>query len=113
MVAIGLWLGVSGGAGAAVQHRPARERVWPSFDCGRVRSGAERLVCASEPLSIADRRLAQVYRRKLAEFEDGTVERAQYRDAQEDWLSERRDACSTAACLFQAYRDRTQELGAQ
>jgi uncharacterized protein YecT (DUF1311 family) len=72
----------------------------PSFDCARVTSRVNRLICASPELSALDRQLAEHYRVLLGQ--SGSEAAALQRE-EVQWLHEVRDPCPDAACIAQAY----------
>ncbi|MFM0524195.1 lysozyme inhibitor LprI family protein [Paraburkholderia strydomiana] len=80
----------------------------PSFDCSKVSTGPERLVCGSPQLSALDVELSQAYKRQM----DLTGDKKQLKADQIEWRKKERDACSTADCLTQAYRSRIDHLEA-
>lgn len=89
-------------AESGLQHE-----TWsPSFDCGRISSGAERLICSHRELAQADVQLAQKYREVLNRAADkDSARREQVR-----WLKTVRDACADMDCMLQAYSVRISEL---
>lgn len=82
-------------AGASLAHAAG-----PSFDCTRVTSRVNRMICASPELSALDRQLADHYRVLLAQ---SGSEAAALRREQAQWLHEVRDPCRDVACIAQAY----------
>lgn len=80
----------------------------PSFDCAKVSSGPERLICNSQQLSQLDVELGKAYKRVMAD----TADKASLRSDQIEWRKTRRDACSNASCIAKAYQDRIEELDA-
>jgi uncharacterized protein YecT (DUF1311 family) len=84
----------------AVLSASAHAADGPSFDCARVSSHVNRLICASPELSALDRRLADHYRALAAR--PGIDVAALQRD-EARWLREVRDPCPDAACVAQAY----------
>lgn len=72
----------------------------PSFDCARVTSRVNRLICASPELAALDRQLAEHYRVLLAQ---SGSEAAALKREEAQWLHEVRDPCPDAACIAQAY----------
>ena len=79
----------------------------PSFDCTRVTSQVNRMICASPELAARDRQLADHFNNMLgqAAFDAATLRREEAR-----WLRDVRDACEDAACIAQAYDARDAEL---
>jgi uncharacterized protein YecT (DUF1311 family) len=74
------------------------------FDCAKATSRVEKQVCADPALSQLDEALANEYRSALADGDSSL------RASQLAWLKQRRDACKSAECLVQAYKDRIDEL---
>ena len=72
----------------------------PSFDCSRVTSAVNKLICASPELSARDRELADHYRALLGQ--PGTDPAALQKEELE-WLHQVRDRCPDTACIAQAY----------
>ena len=72
----------------------------PSFDCSRVTSTVNKLICASPELSARDRELADHYRALLGQ--PGTDPAALQKEELE-WLHQVRDRCPDTACIAQAY----------
>ena len=75
-----------------------------SFDCGKAATPVERAICANGRLSQLDERLAEAYRKSLAESPGDSL-----RKVQRDWMR-MRDACASDACLEQAYAQRLAAL---
>lgn len=82
-------------AGTSLAHAAG-----PSFDCTRVTSHVNRMICASPELSALDRQLAEHYRVLLAQ--SGSDAPALRRE-EAQWLHEVRDPCPDVACIAQAY----------
>ncbi|MFL9987309.1 lysozyme inhibitor LprI family protein [Paraburkholderia sediminicola] len=80
----------------------------PSFDCRKVTSGPERLICSSPQLSALDVELGQSYKRQM----ELTDNKKELKADQIEWRKKERDACSTAECIAQAYRSRIDDLDA-
>lgn len=78
----------------------------PSFDCAKVSTGAERLICNNQQLSSADVKLAQVYQAKRERVAD----KEQLKSEQIAWRRTVRDACSDVNCMINAYQQRIAEL---
>lgn len=78
----------------------------PSFDCAKVSSGSERMICSNKELAAADVKLMLVYR--------DAVSRATNKDGlkkmQNEWRKTGRDACSDADCMLKVYNERIVEL---
>ena len=92
-------------AGASLAHAAG-----PSFDCARVTSHVNRLICGSPELSALDRQLAEHYRVLLAR--SGPDAPALQRE-EVQWLHEVRDPCPDVACIAQAYAAWDAELMAR
>jgi uncharacterized protein YecT (DUF1311 family) len=78
----------------------------PSFDCQKVGSGAERLVCSDRDLSRLDVAVAQAY----AKARDAAPDKAKLRAEQLDWMKTRRNGCADKGCMQDAYSKRLAEL---
>lgn len=78
----------------------ARAESGPSFDCARVSSAINKMVCASPELSARDRALAEHYRALVAQ--PGVDAVALKRD-EELWVRDVRDLCRDLACVGDAY----------
>ena len=85
-------------AGAFVSSAHAAEG--PSFDCARVTSQVNRMICASPDLSARDRELAEHY---LALMAQPGVDGAALAREERAWLRDIRDLCRDAACVLDAY----------
>jgi len=81
----------------------------PSYDCSKVTSGSERLICSNKQLSEADVRLSKAYAEYLTRVTNKKVAKNQ----QMYWLKNIRDACSTAECMLNAYAIRIAKLSQQ
>jgi uncharacterized protein YecT (DUF1311 family) len=78
----------------------------PSFDCAKVSTGPERLICSDRQLAGADVQMAQLYRVALNTAPDKDALRA----VQNAWRKNERDGCSDAPCMLRAYEKRISEL---
>lgn len=78
----------------------------PSFDCSKVSSGQERLICGNRELSGLDVKLSVAYREKL----HAAADTAPIKQAQRDWIRSKRNACADVDCLKSAYTARIDEL---
>jgi uncharacterized protein len=74
----------------------------PSFDCGKVTTMVEKLICTNPELSKLDVSLAETY--KEAVSKDRSI-----RDDQRAWNVEK-NKCSDVDCLKTTYEDRISEL---
>ncbi len=79
----------------------------PSFDCRKASTRQEKLVCASDDLSLLDHHLGGYSAGVRARFPASEV---CIRAEQRDWLRNVRNRCTTAACLRNAYLQRLGEL---
>lgn len=97
---------VAAPAAATAPETAAGTSFAPSFDCAKVSSGSERMICSNKELAAADVKLMQVYR--------DAVSRATNKDGlkkmQNEWRKTRRDACSDADCMLKVYNERIIEL---
>ncbi len=78
----------------------------PSFDCSKVSTGSERLICSSKELSEADIKLAVAY--KVAS--NISVDMDSLKSAQNAWRKNERDVCSEVQCMLSAYQTRLEQL---
>jgi uncharacterized protein len=79
-----------------------------SFDCTKGLTRVERLICATEPLSALDSRLARAYaltRDNAPESHKPTLVAEQ-----RNWIQTTRDRCPDAECLLKEYGDRLRVL---
>ena len=86
---------------------PACAADGPSFDCARVGSQVNRMICASPELAALDRRLADHFR--ALQGQPGTDTAALQRE-EAAWLRDVRNPCVDAACVKRAYEARDAEL---
>lgn len=77
-----------------------------SFDCERVSTNVEKLVCIDSILSKQDERLHKLYISVLAKIND----KESFKSAQKRWLSVVRNKCENAMCLMQVYDERIAQL---
>jgi uncharacterized protein YecT (DUF1311 family) len=78
----------------------------PSFDCARIKAGAERLICSDKDLSKLDVELSQAYSKARNKLSD----KNQIRSEQNIWLKSVRNACSDKECMIKAYEQRISNL---
>jgi len=84
-----------------------KEMTWsPSFDCAKVSTGPERLICSNRELSEVDVQLAQIYKAALKNSPDKNGLKRQ----QAAWLKNERDACSNAESMMKVYKERIVQL---
>lgn len=74
----------------------------PSFDCAKVSSGAERLICGDRELSKMDVEMVALYGKKR----ESTADHMQLKDEQLEWMKYKRNACSDKPCMVAAYKER-------
>jgi uncharacterized protein YecT (DUF1311 family) len=79
----------------------------PSFDCAKVTSAVNKLICASPELSALDAKLARDF--DSTRFQAGIDAKA-LRAEEDAWLKSVRNACADAACLKSAYEARDAAL---
>ena len=102
------WLRVVGlGVLCGVGCCRAEVDAGPSFDCAKVHSQVNRMICASPELSALDRKLA-------ADFDNtkhqGGIDGRQLQQDEDRWLATVRNRCDDEACLRRAYRQRDATL---
>jgi uncharacterized protein len=84
----------------------ASQAVAASFDCSKVSTYVERVICADSLLGRLDVALAENYKGKLASDFGGS--KKALREEQLRWLSER-NKCTNVRCLIDFYRKRIDE----
>lgn len=86
---------------------PAQSTIFaPSFDCAKVLTGPERLICSSQELAELDVRLGQLYRQAI----NVSPDKEALKNEQIAWRKSERDGCADSACILNAYRRRITEL---
>lgn len=100
---------VAGPTASKPVQQPDSAHIKPSFDCARVTSKAEQMVCSSSELAVLDLSVANAYRDAMARLHTD-YERRQLKDAQLFWLQEVRGKCQDAACVKAAYEVRERQL---
>lgn len=81
----------------------------PSFDCAKVSTGAERLICSSRELSELDVSLGQAYRQAM----NSAPNKDTLKIEQVAWRKNERDACADTPCMLNVYRKRITQLTAR
>ena len=76
----------------------------PSFDCATVTSETLQTVCNDGRLSRLDRRLSDLYRRRVAQADPD--ERPELVADERAWIADRQRCGGDADCIDQSYRDR-------
>lgn len=90
--------------------KPTSESEWtPSYDCQKVASGPERMICSNRELSNLDVQLNEVYAEAAKRVNDRSVLKVE----QLAWLKNVRGRCSDADCMRHAYGLRLVELRAK
>jgi uncharacterized protein len=79
-----------------------------SFDCGKVQSRVERLVCDKPELSELDSKLGQDYQEVLSKAND--EQKTRVVAEQKHWIKFTRNVCEKETCLKHAYWSRQAEL---
>jgi hypothetical protein len=82
--------------------------ISPSFDCTKASSTSERLICSHSELAAADIKLMQVYKEATLR----SVDKDALKKSQNAWRKIKRDSCSDAKCVQDAYESRITELNA-
>lgn len=77
-----------------------------SFDCGKVDTFIERLICSDAGLSELDDAMMVAYKRARTQSKDPRSIGVDHRA----WLKNVRNACRDVACLQRAYEDQIMEL---
>ncbi len=77
-----------------------------TFDCNQASTRTEKTICSDAKLSSADEQLAKSFKEALA----ASTDKQALRREQKEWLSSKRDACPTAACMLDAYLARIGQL---
>ncbi|WP_367254357.1 lysozyme inhibitor LprI family protein [Pseudomonas sp. stari2] len=80
------------------------------MDCTKAVSVVENAICAEKPLYELDAQMGAVYRKLM---NAAPQMRAELKNTQRRWLSERNECADNIDCLSQHYRDRLQVLHAQ
>jgi len=100
---------VAGPTASEPVPQPDSAHIRPSFDCARVTSKAEEMVCSSQELAVLDLAVANAYRDAMARVHTDYARR-QLKDAQLYWLHEVRGKCQDPACMKAAYEVRERQL---
>jgi uncharacterized protein YecT (DUF1311 family) len=79
-----------------------------SFDCTKTLTKVEGLICATEPLSALDSRLARAY--TLTRDNEPESQKPTLVAEQRNWIRTTRDRCPDAGCLMKEYGDRLRVL---
>jgi uncharacterized protein YecT (DUF1311 family) len=80
-----------------------------SFECTKASTRIEKMICSDGESSELDGKLAETYRRALA---DPAENPDQIRIEQRTWLSGKRNRCADVRCLRRSYRERIAALEA-
>ncbi|MGF1550135.1 MAG: lysozyme inhibitor LprI family protein [Sphingomonadaceae bacterium] len=92
----------------APEPAPPRASADPSFNCRHAGTRSEKMVCASERLAAADRRMASAYYAEMARADPAT--KSELRRTRDRFLA-RRERCASEACVARVYEERTAEIG--
>jgi uncharacterized protein YecT (DUF1311 family) len=87
--------------------RRAQENASPSFNCRHAKTPSEKMVCNSDTLAAADRRMSAVYYSEMARA-DAEAKRT-LRRTRDKFLA-KRERCSTQACAARVYAQRLVEI---
>lgn len=79
----------------------------PSFDCSRVTSEVNQMICRSDTLAALDRGITAIYNDLIDDADPDT--RGELEDGRRDFL-DRKQRCDDEECIADAYRDRIEEL---
>jgi uncharacterized protein YecT (DUF1311 family) len=91
---------------AQVMGAPDSGAFSPSFDCAKVTSGAERLICSDRDLAKLDVELSQTY----AKAREKAADKALLKSEQLAWIKSERNSCSDKACMGAAIQKRINAL---
>jgi uncharacterized protein len=97
-----LWLGMLGAT-----YRAPSDASGPSFDCRRVHSSVNKLICATPDVAVLDRKLATDFNN--AKYQGGSDGKA-LQAAEDAWLRDVRNKCADATCLRNAYQARDAQI---
>jgi uncharacterized protein YecT (DUF1311 family) len=81
-------------------------QVFPSFDCRKASTAAERLICSNSELSQAEAQMAQTYKIALRK----TIDKSALKREQIMWLRNSRDVCEDASTMLKVIQERTDQL---
>jgi len=79
-----------------------------SFDCSKATTEIEKMICSNEDISLADEKLAEVYKAALS----GTQNKASLKQEQRNWIKKRNNLRDEAS-LLALYQERVGELGTE
>jgi uncharacterized protein len=74
----------------------------PSFDCTKVKTSAEKMICGNTELFEADAKLSLAYKNALKTSKDKYI----IRKDQMNWMKTVRDTCSDTSSMLKAYKTR-------
>jgi uncharacterized protein len=95
--------------GSATATANSAEPVRASFDCGKARSRAERIICSDGELARQDRELGRLY----ARARDAAPDSAAFRRQNEQEWRRRETTCDDRECLLRWYAQRRSQLNAE
>lgn len=81
----------------------AEESGGPSFDCSRVTSTVNKLICATPELAALDRELAGVFQNMTGQ---AAFDAKALRREEDAWLADMRNRCTEIGCIRAAYQQR-------
>lgn len=79
-----------------------------SFDCTKVGTDQEKMICSDSTLSSLDDKLSETYKSTLLVATN--TKAAEIQASQKAWLRNIRSSCTSKACLVQVYEERISEL---
>jgi uncharacterized protein len=77
-----------------------------AIDCARAVSNAEKLICSSSRLGLAEEMMARAFREAIHRGRDPR----ELMESQRKWIKEERDVCNDVDCMLKAYEDRIGDL---
>lgn len=93
--------------GAQVTEAGDNSPFSPSFDCSKVTSRVNKLICSDRELAKLDVSLSGEYKNAMSNASDKNALNAQQRL----WLKNELNNCNDKACISQTYKARIDELG--
>jgi uncharacterized protein len=80
--------------------------AFAAIDCARASSNAEKLICSSSRLGMAEEMMARAFREAIHRGRDPR----ELMQSQRKWMKEERDACNDVDCMLKAYEERVLDL---
>jgi uncharacterized protein YecT (DUF1311 family) len=87
-------------------QRGTKTALMQSFDCSKLISFQDQIICGDAELASVDKALARIYGQKM----NVSANRTRLRADQRAWLRSSRNACADKTCLLQSYHRRIDEL---